>query len=284
MKTISGFVARMLHYEDLTNPQLMHATPVVVRVDALNYNDFVVEVPSQYRNCCQRAWLSTMKAMMPRIAGAALGYWQTDELVFIIMDTANGSVWMNREAQRTASVAASLATMLFNETLRKLVEEQHMIAGDSFSDVDAYHAMLGNIHLLFHCVAYAVPAHEVTNVLMWRQQRAQGRVVQREAAKRYPQEQIQGHNLVELREMLALNNVDWESTVTQEERNGCLCYYDALNTGAEPELILERKTPNFGEDRRYLTAKIYGRRSNGDAAVDITAEELSFVDEDNKGE
>ena len=260
---ISGFIARMLHFEDIANPQLMHATPVIIRVDALKYNHFMERVPEPYRDCCRRAWLDALRIMMDKITGAALGYWQTDEITIVMIDAASGSSWMNREAQRISSVATSLITKHYNRLVLDAVNEQYSYMEHTADTADEYQAMLNLMekdNILFHGLAYAVPSHEVVNVLMWRQQRAQGRVIQRSLGKTHTQDEMNGKNLRELRQMLTAEDADWKSRTTPEELNGCVCYYE--DNG---ELTLDRRIPNFADDKKYITSKLFDRRGWLDA-------------------
>lgn len=66
-----------------------------------------------------------MKYLCENIQGCVLGYTQSDEVTLILVDykKLTSSAWFDYEVQKICSIAASMATMAFNNAFRENVDE-----------------------------------------------------------------------------------------------------------------------------------------------------------------
>ena len=74
----------------------------------------------------------TMKFLCENIQGCVFGYTQSDEITLILVDykKINSSAWSDYEVQKITSIAASMATMKFNQIFSKLVKDE----GNTFEE------------------------------------------------------------------------------------------------------------------------------------------------------
>ena len=72
-----------------------------------------------------RSMQDTMQYLCENIQGCVLGYTQSDEITLLLVDykKLNSSAWFDYEVQKLCSIAASMATMVFNRSFAKHVEE-----------------------------------------------------------------------------------------------------------------------------------------------------------------
>lgn len=226
---------RMKTYEGISKTSLMIRTPVIVRVDGRAFHTYTkkFDKPKDFR--IDDAMNATMLYLCKNIPGCILGYCQSDEISLVITDykTLDTSPWFDYEVQKLVSVISSMATMAFNQRM------MHLTGGTT-----CYGAM-------FDARAFNVPAHEVENYLIWRQQDCIRNVVSSYARSKYSQKEVHGHNSDQLILMLAQKGIIW-TDLDSKIRNGRLAMKSADEGACELKWNILEETPFFLEVRESI--------------------------------
>jgi tRNA(His) 5'-end guanylyltransferase len=145
--------ARMKEYESVTKNRLMINSPAIIRVDGKAFHTWTrgLERPFDYNFYACMA--QTAKELVENIQGAIFAYGQSDEISIFLKDydTINTQQWFNGSVQKIVSVSASLATGYFNKYANSLEINQNGLA-------------------FFDSRVFNLPAYEVVNYFIWRQQ------------------------------------------------------------------------------------------------------------------
>ena len=131
----------------------------------------------------------TMKFLCENIQGCVFGYTQSDEITLIPVDykKLNSSAWFDYEVQKITSIAASMATMKFNQVFSKLVENEgntfeaesrkksHDMTREEYAAwwnsriMPIYaHDNSAEIGAMFDARCFNIPKEEVCNLIYWR--------------------------------------------------------------------------------------------------------------------
>lgn len=119
----SALAKRMKQYEAVPKNTLTRRTPVIIRVDGRAFHTFTRGFKKPFDDVLMRAMQDTMKYLCENIQGCVLGYTQSDEITLILVDykKLNSEAWFDYEVQKICSIAASMATMAFNESFSKII-------------------------------------------------------------------------------------------------------------------------------------------------------------------
>ena len=111
-------------YEQIPKTRLMRRTPVAIRIDGKAFHTFTKGFRKPFDAVLTSAMQETMKYLCKNIQGCVLGYTQSDEITLILVDykKLNSDAWFDYEVQKMCSVAASMATMIFNKVFRSAIE------------------------------------------------------------------------------------------------------------------------------------------------------------------
>lgn len=117
-----AFDKRMKKYEFVSRNYLTTRTPVIIRIDGKAFHTFTRGFKRPFDDVLSRAMQETMKYLCENIQGCVLGYTQSDEITLVLVDykTIDTSAWFDYNIQKCASIAASMATLAFNEAFRRL--------------------------------------------------------------------------------------------------------------------------------------------------------------------
>ena len=143
---------RMKKYEKVSRTSLMPKTPIIIRIDGKAFHTWTKGLETPFDERFYAAMAKTTQDLVNNIQGAVFGYGQSDEISIFLKDydTYDTQAWFDGQVQKIVSVAASLATAFFNNHARQLG--------------------IGEKLAFFDARAFSLPAHEVTNYFIWRQQ------------------------------------------------------------------------------------------------------------------
>ena len=112
-------------YEQVPKTKLMRRCPVAVRIDGKSFHTFTKNFQKPFDEVLIKTMQDTMKYLCENIQGCVLGYTQSDEITLILVDykKLTSSAWFDYEVQKICSIAASMATMAFNQIFRNLSYE-----------------------------------------------------------------------------------------------------------------------------------------------------------------
>ena len=117
MKKYDALGERMKGYENVTRTHLMRRCPVIIRIDGKAFHTFTRGFQKPFDSILVQSMQETMKYLCENIQGCVLGYTQSDEISLVLVDylRLNSCAWFDNNIQKMASVAASMATMKFNQ-------------------------------------------------------------------------------------------------------------------------------------------------------------------------
>ncbi len=223
---------RMKVYEAVTQTKLMRRTPVIVRIDGKSFHTFTrgCDKPFDKRliNCMR--W--TTEVLVEKISGCVFGYTQSDEISLLLIDymKLETQPWFDNKLQKIVSVAASMATAVFNQS--------YVAPGDPYAMFDAR--------------AYNIPREEVVNYFIWRQQDWTRNSVQMLARSEYSAKQCHKKNNSELQDMLMLEKgINWNDLDTILKRGTSV--YKTADGGVKADL----ENPIFTQDRDFIGRFVY---------------------------
>ncbi len=232
---MSALGDRMKHYESVWSGRLMPKTPALIRLDGKAFHTLTRQCEKPWDQNFQRAMWQTAAYLCEEISGTRLAYVQSDEISLLLVDyqSLQTQGWFDYEVQKMASVSASMAAAVFAREWR--------------SDRPA----------AFDARAWSLPAHEVTNYFIWRQQDATRNSISGLAQAHFSAKQLHGKNGPAMLEMLHEKGIDWKDCAIQQKRGACLFRETYEAPGTDGPAMRHRWTvdveiPIFTEDRAYV--------------------------------
>lgn len=169
---------RMKMYEQVTRTVLPRRTFTIVRVDGRAFHTYLRRAEKPFDMGVMEAMRDTAEALCGEMSGARFAYTQSDEISVLLTDLdSKTQPWFGGEVQKIASVAASIATMAFN---------QH-----------------GQGKATFDARVYTIPDRtEVMNYFRWRQQDAIRNAVSMAAHAHFSHKSLHGVSTAQMQERL----------------------------------------------------------------------------------
>lgn len=135
------------NYESISKYRLTRRMPVIIRIDGKAFHTYTKGLEKPFDAKMVEAMQITTKYLCENIQNCVLGYTQSDEISLLLIDykKLDTSAWFDNELQKIVSVAASMATMKFNQ----------MMDDRPWATFDAR--------------AFNIPREEVCNYFIWRQ-------------------------------------------------------------------------------------------------------------------
>lgn len=221
---------RMKAYEAISQYHLMRRTPVIIRVDMKAGHTFTKHLHKPYDDIFQGAMRDTMKFMCENIQNCVFGYAQSDEITFVLIDyeTLTTDAWFGYRTDKLCSIAASMATMKFNQAFTNRASEwceDYWDAWNTTEDDRNYFNTLNecmNKGAMFDARCFNIPKEEVTNLVYWRQLDAMRNSVQSLGQAHYSARQLHGASCEVIKEMLRQDDMDWNDLpITQQRGVAC---------------------------------------------------------------
>ena len=251
---------RMKKYEYITRTHLVPRTPVIIRLDGKAFHTFTRGFKRPFDDLFIGAMQDTMQKLCENIQGCVLGYTQSDEITLVLVDykKLTSSAWFDYNIQKCCSVAASIATLYFNQAFRGRVNRYRIAGGGLGSDEDYFFSLLKAYETgaLFDARAFNVPKEEVTNCLLWRQNDAVRNSIQSVGQAHFSHKQLHGKNCSQIKQMLEDEcDIVWELLPTHYKRGSC-CVKTEDEDGRH-QWIVDTNIPIFkGADGRGYIEKL----------------------------
>ena len=245
-----------LFYEGIPKTKLMRRTPVMIRIDGKAFHTFTRGFNKPFDEVLMKAMQETMKYLCKDIQGCVFGYTQSDEITLVLVDyqTLTTAAWFDYEVQKLSSIAASMATMVFNKEFKKAVEEFDIEAGNFAKNIDqleVYYKAL-NQGAMFDARCFNVPKEEVTNFVYWRQLDATRNSIQMVGQANFSHRELQGKSCNQIQDMLhEQKGINWNDfSIAQKRGSACI--------KKDGEWVIDLEMPILkGEDREYVDKLIY---------------------------
>lgn len=175
----SSIGTRMKSYEDAQKTYLTRRMPVMIRVDGNAFHTFIRGFERPFDSIMAESMQRTMKYMCENISGCVLGYTQSDEITLLLIDykKKNQGAWFGYVKRKVETIAASMATMAFNEAFsdvitEKISEDIMKVQNDEETEKvkDYYFKYVKKCgRAMFDARAFNIPEFEVVNEFIWRQ-------------------------------------------------------------------------------------------------------------------
>lgn len=218
-------------YEQIPRTRLMRRTPVAIRIDGKAFHTFTRGFNKPFDEILIQSMQETTKYLCENIQGCVLGYTQSDEITLILIDykELNSSAWFDYEVQKMCSIAASMATMVFNRIFREKVYELHEdtmeawnVPDDVYKLLEVYDKALQR-GAMFDARVFNIPKEEVTNLVYWRQLDATRNSIQMVGQTNFSHKELHGKSCNDIQDMLFTEKgINWNDYPTYMKRGSCV--------------------------------------------------------------
>lgn len=268
---------RMKAYEqDSVGKFLVRRCPAILRIDGKAFHSYCKGFNRPWDWRLHHCMHQTGEALCQEIQGAKMAYGQSDEISVLLTDyeTFTTEQWFGGKVQKIVSVAASIATLTFNSTMRAIEErayaplsgqlildtphwEQYKELG-LVSDRDAptwRHTFIDSMPeldtALFDARIFSIPREDVTNYFVWRQQDAVRNSIQMLAQSYFSHKELLNLNNNQLQEKLwQEKKVNWNDTPVTQKRGWAVCRSNS-------EWTLDLEMPTISQDRDFVEKLVY---------------------------
>lgn len=252
-------------YEEASKTKLTKRTPVAIRIDGRAFHTFTKGFHKPFDSTFMTAMQATMKYLCENMQGCVLGYTQSDEITFILIDyqKLNSSAWFDYEVQKLCSISASMATMAFNKYFREIATTKYEEDKVFWSYNQNWLAYSEKLYRTYHAVfdkamfdarCFNLPKEEVTNLLYWRQLDATRNSIQSVAQQYFKQSELQNKSQEDILFLLHTEKgIDWYDTYSIPEKRGTCCIKNKKG-----KWFLDLEIPIFkDENREYIERFLY---------------------------
>ena len=279
----SDLAKRMKDYEMRDRYFLQKRIPVAIRVDMRAGHTFTRGFKKPFDDIFMKSMQETAKYMCENMGNAKFAYVQSDEITIILTDydTLETDCWFNYRTDKLCSIAANMATMIFNKIFKEKVEN-FIEEGGAFSLAQLnYNQMKMEPYLkaiekgaMFDARCFNIPKEEVTNLIYWRQLDAIRNSIQMVGQANFSHKELQNKSCNDIQDMLhEQRGINWNDYPTVYKR-GTACiknrkiieYLDEFkvtaklmdSTKTENSWIIDTEMPILkGEDRAYVDDLVY---------------------------
>ena len=242
-------------YEEIPKTKLLRRTPVAIRIDGKAFHTFTRGFKKPFDDILIQSMEETMLYLCKNIQGCVLGYHQSDEITLILTDYKrfNSDAWFDYEIQKLCSIAASMATMKFNQVFTQAVYDfsiEKATWGEKESkEYTASIVQAATNGAMFDARCFNIPREEVTNLVYWRQLDAMRNSVQMVGQANFSHKQLNKKNQEAIKKMLKEEKgIDWERDFATCYKRGTCCIRDYNG-----QWYVDTEIPIFkGEDRQYI--------------------------------
>lgn len=251
------------YYEQIPKTKLMRRCPVVIRLDGKSFHTFTRGFKKPFDEILIKSMQETMKYLCENIQGCVLGYTQSDEISLLLIDykKLTSEAWFDYEVQKMCSVAASMATMAFNEIFQRIYAKMYMEANDK--DKEILLKTYGNkcFKAMFDARVFNIPKEEVTNYFYWRQLDCIRNSILMVGQANFSYKELHNKTCKMVQDMLITQKeINWNDYPTHQKRGSCCVKTGANETrGTErPHWIIDTEIPQFkDEGRNYIDKLVY---------------------------
>ena len=261
-------------YENRSKTYLTRKVPVILRLDGKSFHTFTKGFVRPYDEVFHECMEYTTRKLCEQIQGCKIGYTQSDEITLLLTDTdtINTDCWFGYSVQKMCSVAASIATLSFNQRLYEIFEYYDK---DSFEDAESAISVEKLQDKLFKatfdCRCFNIPPDEVINCFIWRQQDATRNAIQMLGQCYFSHKELDCKSCSDIQDMLFSEKaVNFNDMPTAFKRGVC-CIKECVAVNLDDGLTVERSSwvidyeiPIFTQDREYINKYLVQKEDNED--------------------
>ena len=262
------------YYEQIPKTKLMRRCPVIIRIDGKAFHSFTKRFKRPFDDVLIESMQQTMKYLCENIQGCVLGYHQSDEISLVLVDyqKLTSDAWFDYEVQKICSIAASMATMIFNKIFEKnCIEYSRVVPNTELGRevMDAYSKAVEK-GAMFDARCFNIPKEEVTNYIYWRQLDATRNSIQMVGQANFSHKELHGKSCNQIQDMLMTQKkINWNDFPVYQKRGSCCIkerystvdlgtYTGSVDAFTRTHWIIDKEIPIFrGEYRNYIDKLIY---------------------------
>jgi len=249
---------RMKDYENVSRIYLTKKSPIIIRIDGKAFHTLTKKMNRPFDDDLIYAMQQTAIYLCKNVMGCKLAYIQSDEISLLLTDyeKIESQTWFGNNLQKMVSVAASMATMAFNEALYGSLITEFIGGTGERMEILADAVSKG---AMFDARAFVLPKDEVCNYFIWRQQDAVRNSIQMVAQANFSSKELDGKSQRDCLEMLLNRGVDWNNYPTTKQRGSCIVKSYEFKNGEHLRSVwtVDENTPLFVEERRYINRFVY---------------------------
>jgi tRNA(His) 5'-end guanylyltransferase len=253
------------NYENRSKTYLTRRVPVIIRLDGRAFHTFTKKFKKPYDKIFHEAMDATMKYLCENIQGCKLGYTQSDEITLLLTDydSIATDAWFGYGVQKMCSVAASMATLVFNKELYNCWTRDSMEEDNSVSYLeDVYSAIVKGA--MFDARCFNIPKDEVANCFIWRQKDATRNAIQMLGQLCFSHNELDKKSQNDIQDMLMTQKGINFNDMPVKFKRGVCCYkteQEHIDVDFETKeedrslrstWVLDYDIPIFTQDRHYI--------------------------------
>lgn len=273
----SDLAERMKGYEKRNRYYLQRRMPVILRLDMRAGHRFTRGFERPFDEVFIKSIQDTAKYLCENIQNCKLSYQQSDEITLLLVDydKLNTDCFFDYRVDKLCSIAASMATMAFNESFSKIYSKLYRDKIEHEENVDelvkTYAFKAGEA--MFDCRCFNIPKEEVTNNFYWRQLDASRNSIQMVGQANFSHKELQNKSCNDIQNMLMTQKgINWNDLPTYQKRGSC-CVRNKIviesdgvmatvqlrdTSKSENEWIIDTDIPIFkGEGREYIDRLVF---------------------------
>lgn len=286
----SDLAERMKGYEKRNRYYLQRRMPVILRLDMRAGHSFTKGFEKPFDEVFIKSMQETAQYLCENIQNCKLSYQQSDEITLLLVDydKLNTDCFFDYRVDKLCSIAASMATMIFNKAFKKNVEAESHVFADEWLDDENFNPNYKNKELrslwlvhkkavdkgaMFDARCFNIPKEEVTNLVYWRQLDASRNSIQMVGQANFSHKELQNKSCNDIQDMLMTQKgINWNDLPTYQKRGSC-CVKNKIvietdsvmatvqlrdTSKSENEWIIDTNIPIFkGEGREYIDRLVF---------------------------
>lgn len=286
----SDLAERMKGYEKRNRYYLQRRMPVILRLDMRAGHSFTKGFERPFDEVFIKSMQETAQYLCENIQNCKLSYQQSDEITLLLVDydKLNTDCFFDYRVDKLCSIAASMATMAFNNIFSKYVKEFDLELAYNDNGIDTeenrklweIYKKAINKGAMFDARCFNIPKEEVTNLIYWRQLDASRNSIQMVGQANFSHKELQNKSCNDIQDMLMIQKgINWNDLPTYQKRGSCCVKeeYAVNDNGEEVEVdcvpdvdepvdsvtfrshwIIDKEIPNFkGEGREYIDRLVF---------------------------
>lgn len=290
----SDLAERMKGYEKRNRYYLQRRMPVILRLDMRAGHSFTKGFERPFDEVFIKSMQETAQYLCENIQNCKLSYQQSDEITLLLVDydKLNTNCFFDYRVDKLCSIAASMATMAFNNIFSKYVKEFDLELAYNDNGIDTeenrklweIYKKAINKGAMFDARCFNIPKEEVTNLIYWRQLDASRNSIQMVGQANFSHKELQHKSCNDIQDMLMTQKgINWNDLPTYQKRGSCcvkenhfienekgtqICYSEGCSDPFEDEealtgiyrssWIIDTDIPIFkSEGREYIDRLVF---------------------------
>lgn len=265
-------------YENRYRMYLPDRIPVIIRLDGKAFHSFTRGLKKPFDALFIKTMQDTMEYLCSNIQGCKFGYVESDEISLCLWSWSKNEsdAWFGNNLQKMVSISASMAGVAFNRYWNGNVAE-YLCKYESdiiTEEEDKYRITIKNkaemLMPVFDSRAFIIPAEEVHNYFVWRQNDCMRNSIQGLAQSLYSEREIHRINTSKLQnKMFSEKGVNWNDYSVVERRGTCIYKVPTKVIGLNGETVIRNKwTMDINmpilskpENKEFVTSKVFKNES-----------------------